>query len=187
MNNLLAKSKSIGYPCLIIGFLLVISGKGCDSLGSRWAKGTMVAADLAKNQFEANYAAKENALQSQINDLNKSDNPNLERIKTLNGNISDLNKKRNEERRELQATTWSTLNNNASMAMDRYYAWGFMRESIFVFGSMVLSVGLLVVGITGVGSEKWVCLIMLAIITFSIYVGGFAWSASLQNVIPTIR
>lgn len=187
MNNLLAKSKSIGYPCLIIGFLLVISGKGCDSLGSRWVKGTMVAADLAKNQFEATYAAKENAFQTQITDLNNSDSPNLDRIKTLNGKISDLNKERNEKRRELQASTWSTLNSNASMAMDRYYSWGFTRELIFVFGSMVLSVGLLVVGINGEGSEKWVCLIMLAIITFSIYVGGFAWSASLQNVIPTIR
>lgn len=187
MNNLLAKSKSIGYPFLIIGFLLVISGKGCDSLGSRWVKGTMVAADLAKNQFEATYAAKENAFQAQITDLNNSDSPNLDRIKTLNGKISDLNKERNEKRRELQASTWSTLDSSASMAMDRYYSWGFTRELIFVFGSMVLSVGLLVVGINGEGSEKWVCLIMLAIITFSVYVGGFAWSASLQNVIPTIR
>ena len=50
---------------------------------------------------------------------------------------------------------------------------------LFVFGTIVLSFGLLIVSWTAQGAERWICLIMLAIITFSLYVGGIAWVAGL--------
>ncbi len=57
---------------------------------------------------------------------------------------------------------------------------GYWRQIFFVFSSVVLAVGLLTVSWTSRGAERWVCLVMLAILTFSIYIAGMAWTASLR-------
>ena len=54
---------------------------------------------------------------------------------------------------------------------------GYWRELFFVFAAIVLSLGLLVVSWGAEGAERWVTLMMLAIITFSLFVGGLAWIA----------
>ena len=52
---------------------------------------------------------------------------------------------------------------------------GYWREYLFMLGTIILSLGLLSTGFSADGAAKWICLIMLAIITFSIYIGGIAW------------
>jgi hypothetical protein len=59
--------------------------------------------------------------------------------------------------------------------------WGYWTEWVFVLGSILLMIGLILVGFTGVGAERIICLAMIAIITFSIYIGGIAWLASVVN------
>ncbi len=49
-------------------------------------------------------------------------------------------------------------------------AGSYWREWCFVIGTVILAVGLLTVGFTGRGAERTICLIMIAIITFSIYI-----------------
>lgn len=184
MESLFQQFKFIGYPCLVLGFMFVITGKGCDSLGQRWADRLTANSRIAETKFDAKYDKQRNSYQAQIDTINESDNPNTDRIADLNKRISDLTSEQSKERQRLMKTTWYDLKSAAQMADSNNRAWGFYRELIFVTGSMVLSIGLLVVGITGVGSEKWICLIMLAIITFSLYVGGFAWVSSIQGNLP---
>jgi len=59
--------------------------------------------------------------------------------------------------------------------------WGYWREWAFVVGSIVLSIGCLMVGFKGTGAERMVCLVVIAIITFSVYVAGAAWISSLTT------
>ncbi len=59
--------------------------------------------------------------------------------------------------------------------------WGYWTEWIFVLGSILLMIGLILVGFTGAGAERIICLVMIAIITFSIYIGGIAWIPSMLN------
>lgn len=56
--------------------------------------------------------------------------------------------------------------------------WGVWRQSAFLFGSLLLSAGLLAVGVTGQGAERWMGFVMLALIILSLYIGGFAWIGS---------
>jgi hypothetical protein len=44
---------------------------------------------------------------------------------------------------------------------------------------MLLMPGLLAVGFAGQGAERWMCLAILAVVTFSLFVYGAAWSSSL--------
>ena len=62
--------------------------------------------------------------------------------------------------------------------------WGFWRECLFLLGTVILIIGLLVASFFGKGADRWVCLIILAIVTFSIYVGGIAWISSVTSQIP---
>jgi uncharacterized membrane protein len=54
---------------------------------------------------------------------------------------------------------------------------GYWRELFFVFAAIVLALGLMVVSWGAEGAERWVTLMMLAIITFSLFIGGLAWTA----------
>lgn len=135
-GSLFAKIKFVGYPCLIAGFMLVLTGKGCDSLNTRWASRLAANAKLAEMKKDGDKVSPER--------------------------LSDM-----------RTAAQTARYNNQS--------WGFLNEMMFVLGSMVLTFGLLVVGIAGDASEKWICLIMLAIIMFSVYVGGIAWLSSIQG------
>ncbi len=70
---------------------------------------------------------------------------------------------------------WKSLKRDSRNAMANNVLGQFWRELLFVVGTVVLSVGLLTVGFTGEPHERRICLIMITIITFSIYVGGLAW------------
>jgi hypothetical protein len=56
---------------------------------------------------------------------------------------------------------------------------------------VILVVGLLTVGFGGEKHERLICLIMIAIITFSVYVGGLAWIntivSSATSMAPAVR
>ena len=79
------------------------------------------------------------------------------------------------EKKKAEAGPWRTLESNARSAMTSYQIDGYWRQIFFVFASIVLASGLLVVGWSAEGAERWISLVMLAIITFSVYIGGLAW------------
>lgn len=64
---------------------------------------------------------------------------------------------------------------DATSAAASYRMWSLGRELVFLFGAVVLVAGLATNGIGGEGAEKWLSLVMLAIITYSLFVGGAAW------------
>ena len=46
------------------------------------------------------------------------------------------------------------------------------REAVFVLGTILLALGLLVVGYTTEGPVRWFCLVLLAIILLGLYLGN---------------
>jgi len=79
------------------------------------------------------------------------------------------------ERRDFLYGEYGDLENAAEEATATNQIRGYWRQVFFVFSSIILALGLLVVSWTADGAERWICLIMLAIITFSIYIGGVPW------------
>jgi hypothetical protein len=95
--------------------------------------------------------------------------------------LRGIERDKRKEQRELEADEWRDKLNDAELAVPSNRMWGYLREAMFMFGTVCLAVGLLAVGFTGQGAERWICLIMLAIITFSLYIGGVAWISSIMN------
>jgi hypothetical protein len=79
------------------------------------------------------------------------------------------------ERKKYERGAWRDLETNARIVKTNQQINGYWREIFFVFASIVLATGLLLVSWTAQGAERWVALMMLAVLTVSIYIGGVAW------------
>ena len=176
--------------------------RGCDSLANRSAASYTAKYELAQNEFSQEWEDKRadlqnriDNLQQNIDDLNKkmleADTPSArdgfrqdidnyrKQMADERENLDQLQQDEQKARREKEHSEWRTLRSNAKNAMANNTMGRFWRELLFVFGTVVLSIGLLTVGFTGERHERLICLIMITIITFSIYIGGIAWMDSL--------
>lgn len=144
--DLMQFGKPIGPPLLLIGIMVVVMAKGCDSVGLRGM--------------------------SKIN----SDHHAVER--KLNDRDLDADEKEDLQDKEKR------LRKSVENAGANFRTFSYYREWGFLLGTVLLVFGLVATGFTADGAARWICLIMLAIITFSIYVGGIAWLGSLASLIP---
>ena len=176
--DLLKFAKPLGQLILVFGFLMVIGFKGCDAVSQRYAERVKSQARLATAEFNYEYDLREARLEvdrEEITakpDLSDSDRTRLERI---DESLAELREERTTEQRRLRRTTWQRLQHAADTADADRQQWALFYTMGFVAGTMVLTVGLLIVGLTGEGARTWICLGILAIIAFSLYVGGTAW------------
>ena len=95
-----------------------------------------------------------------------------EELNELKDKLDELNEDKQAELNALQSGRWRNLNIAARDAASNNAMWGYWREGLFWFAAFLFSFGLLIVGFTGHGPERWLCLVMLAIIVFSLFVGG---------------
>jgi hypothetical protein len=73
---------------------------------------------------------------------------------------------------------WKALETAASHATHHSQIRAYWYEWLFLLGSLGLVSGLLLVAFYGGGLERWLCLAMVAIILFSLYVGKVGWLGS---------
>ena len=110
------------------------------------------------------------------NKLDKQKSPdNQKTIDELKKKKADLAAAIAKERKAKEVGEWRELEIAAHTAKTSYKVNGYWREMFFVFASIVLSSGLLIVSWGAEGAERWITLMMLAIITFSLFIGGLAW------------
>lgn len=179
-----------GQVLLLLGLVLVVLSKGCDSIGNRYVSRLNSQYELVVNQFEDIYTEKQNQvkaevaqLQQQIGDEAPTPEQREKQIDLVDKS-KEIEKQRSKAFAENQSTKWARLKIKSRDSAANNNMWGFWRECLFALGTLVLTVGLLTVGFNGQGADRWICLIMLAIVTFSIYVGGIAWVSSIISLIP---
>jgi hypothetical protein len=138
---------------------------------------------LAQNEFNAEWEDKQNELTDTIEKLRKdiedaetpSENDKLEKeLEDAEKELAEHNEEEQRARRNKERGDWKDLRRNAENAPhDRtlsQYGW----ELLFVLGSLILSVGLLVVGFAGEPHERLICLILVAIVMIYIFMGGIS-------------
>ncbi len=182
--NPLVMLKPFGSLLLLIGLILVVFAKGCSSLALISASDTASDARLEVMEFEHETEAKSNSIQSEIDEINAMDREDRtesddERKKELEEELKEWRDDRRDEKKKLSQGEWHEAQFDAQTAMMKLPGKQYFYEAFFIFGSLVLIVGLLVVGFSETGPARWVALIMIAILTFSIYIGGAAWISAL--------
>jgi len=153
---------------LMLGLVLVLAARGCDSLGARNV--VRLTAKLAQEQqtFNAKLADELAA------------EPDAAKQAKLRESQT--------QQKAAQGKVWTTMQNAVNEASSANLIWGYWREMMFVVGTILLSLGLMAVAFVGQGVERYLSFGLLAIIVFSIYIGGAAWLTSLvggmQGMIP---
>ena len=176
--DLLKLAKPFGQVLLVAGFLMVIGFKGCDAVSQRYAERVKAQSTLATREFNYEYEQRQARLELERDEINaKSELSEYDqsRLESIDESLVELQENRDKEQSRLRRTTWQRLQHAADTADANRQQWALMFTMGFVFGTMLLTVGLLIVGLTGEGAKGWICLGILGIIAFSLYVGGAAW------------
>ena len=167
-----------GRPMMAIGLIFVLMSRGCDSLGKRSVASIGARSSMARNTFDDEWEEKQLSIRKKIGTIDDKEEKtpeDSERRSELRKSLAELGEDRAEARRLKEQGQWRDLTIKARDASDNNKIGAYWRELFFVCSTLVLAVGLLAVSWTAEGAERWVCLIMLTILTFSIYIGGVAW------------
>jgi len=172
----------IAQAVLMLGLVLVLTSRGCDSLGMRNIAKLKARADHEERSFESKHKAIIEGIEAELANDKLNDKAK-----------ADLTKKRDEaveaRRKELplNKVKRTELENAANDAVSSNLTWGYWREMLFVAGTILLALGLSSVAFVGQGVERYLCFGLLGIIVFSIYVGGAAWFTSIVSGLPGFR
>lgn len=180
--DILQTLRPAGQWLLIGGFLLVIASKGCDAVSQRYAERVKAQAALAQDEFMYEYDLREARLELEREEINAEtelSDYDQQRLEEIDEALVELRESREQEQRRLRRTTWQRLQFASRTADANRLQAAVWYTALFVLGSMLLTVGLLIVGLTGTGAQSWLSLGILAIIAFSIYVAGTAWIGKL--------
>jgi hypothetical protein len=175
-----------GYLAVLVGIVLVVLARGCDSLGNRNVARQNARVQLAVQEFDEEWAEKEQDLQGKIDTLLKGDlkPEEQEKVSKLREEQRKLATDKATERAQRERDDWRELRFAAATASARNATWAYWREGIFLIGALALSIGVVLLAMWGAGPERWVGLVILAIIVFGLFVVGAPWSG--PNVIGNL-
>jgi len=206
-TGFLGLTRVSGILFMFAGLCLVVVSRGCDSTNSRSVSAASARYQLVQNEFEDSWDDKITPVMKKIEvlketmdeadeDLKKErdeDDPNRARIERLNANIegyedeikdqteklATLKKDKIKARGEAALNDWRDYEIAVRDASSSNRLDGWWLAWMFLGGTLILLLGLLTLAAGGEPQEKLISLVMIAIITFSIYVGGAAWVDSL--------
>lgn len=150
-TDLLGYARFVAYPALVFGLLLAMMSRGCDQLSSPGIQAADAKAKLAVQEFNNKRAREQRK---------HRDDPEA---------LAEANEKLDEEEKKLKEGDWLDLQETADTVQLKYAVGAWWREMFFRFGTIVLTFGLLGVGLTGKGADRWVCLVILVIIIMNLY------------------
>lgn len=207
-ETLLGMNRTCGAIMLLLGFVMVLTSRGCSTIAGRSKSRANARYQMLMNVVLDRQTYERADIEEEISDLQDEQQELRKKAQTtgtreerdaFNKQMADLNpalakkqaafgklkKKQLAERRKLQRGAWREQFESARDAALQKSTGSYWREWVFVVGTLILSIGLLAVGFTGQGSEKTISLIMIAIITFSIYIGGTAWLDSIFDSVDS--
>lgn len=169
----------VGLAC--VGLLLVLGARGCDLLARRYVARVTALATVEEQAFQQEWDKERRQFEADIEALrtkpNKTPGDDLRR-QQYEDSLQQLNERKRKEQEELRNGRWADLQSAAATAGKDDDAWSFWRGLVFVFGTAVLLPGLLILAFTGSPPERWMSLVILAVIVFSLFVGGTPWTAA---------
>ncbi len=163
---------------LAAGLILVLLARGCDLLAKRGVDSVTAQAKVAQVQFDDPWAKQISEIERKIATLEEKETPtpaDTKEIQDARTSLRDVEKAKQKALRAFQATTLRDVTVAARDAESAYLISAYWREMLFVFGAIVLALGLLLVSWVAEGAERWVSLTMLAIITVSLFIGSAVW------------
>ena len=171
--------RPIGRTSLLVGLLTALLARGCDTLAGRQVDRLQAIAATSERNFQHDWERRRDPLEQKRLALQAVANPSTNdqrQLGDLDSQHAQLDKSMKDAQRQLESGMWRQQRSAVRQAENDHLLWGFWREATFLLGTVVLMVGLLAIGFSGEGPERWICLGMIGAIVFSIYVGGAAFT-----------
>jgi len=196
-EGLLGITVDMAKSMLVIGIVFVLLARGCDSLSNRKVSAAQASLKIAQSEFTEKWDGKAidaaqdiREIEDKIKAEKKDDEPDKEDIegwekdlKELEDKAKELGDEKGKATQEFQEGDLRELQAAAGSARAYSDAGGWWREAFFLIGTLAVTLAVTSIGFQSTGPERVVSLIILAIITFSIYIGGIAWlSTAMQSV-----
>lgn len=153
----------LGRVLLMAGLVLVVLARGMETITIRGAARLHAKAAYEPVVFDEAWADK---IKAATKDLHEP-----ERGKQ----IKELQDKRNAERAELVEGDWQNLKRADDHAVERGTMRIYWLEWVFLLGALALTFGVVTVASLSSGPERTICFILIAVLAFSVFVGGSAW------------
>jgi hypothetical protein len=169
---------------LTSGLLMVLLAQGCDLAARRQVDRLQGMAELGPAQLRDEWDRKRIELEDKLRELRETaDNSasSSARQIEINQQLAELKERHEEQEAERQRHQWRYDSIAARDAKANYLMGRYWRTLLFVTGSFVFTLGLLALGSTASGAERWLCWTMLAIVVYSIFVGGSVWNAAFSG------
>ena len=122
--------------------------------------------------------AKKLALQNDLRIVSGRDDAKADdrkRADELRKEIASYEAQSAKDRRSKEAGEWYKLRTEVRSAKRTFAVNSYWHELFFLFAAVVLVAGLLILSWCAEGAERWIGLVMLAIVTYSLFVGGLSW------------
>ena len=188
-EGLLGITVDMAKQMLILGIVLVLLSRGCDSLANRKVAAAQAALRIAQTEFkeaqdddridlEQDIRAKEDDIKAEKakDEPDKDDIKSMEDdLKKLNEEMKDLRTDQAKDTQEFQEGELRDLQAAAGCARAYSDKGGWWREAFFIIGTLAVTLAVASIGFQSTGPERVVSLIILAIVMFSVYIGGIAW------------
>ena len=120
-------------------------------------------------------AGKLGTLDEQIKGIDADLKRNAEQAEDVVDKINDSKREQTKKQDALELEEWRSLDYEADVSNAKNQIWGYWRHLLFMAGTVAVAIALIAVTSVAQGAERWACLTMLAVIVFSIYIGGTAW------------
>lgn len=172
----------VGRALVILGMLIVLMSRGCDSLGLRRVARLQAIADSSEAEFQRQWQREKAKLEDEqlaLNTKSSRSQADRQRLQKLSEEITDLDNSKRDEQLRLQRGTWQSQKDRATTADAENRMWSYWRRTGFLFGTMALALGLLAVTSTSEGPERWISLVMLAVLLYSVYSSNSVWDGKL--------
>lgn len=162
----------LGQPLLLVGLLLILLARGCDRLGQRHVARAQAQATQAESGFRDEWDRQKEGMEQELDELQAKSNPSAEergRRDLLAEQLQQLNETKQAELNRLRSGKLRELTTAARDAQVAQALGSFWREGIFWLGACLFSLALLIVGFSANGPERWMALVMLAVIVYSLF------------------
>jgi len=181
-RELMRHVRTTGRGLIVFGVLVVLMARGCDSLGNRKVARLNAISESAEVEFQREWERQKSGLEDEQLTLSENQTPSeveQQRLSTIPQEIAALDQAKRNEQRRLRRGRWHNYQVAAETAENDNAIWSYWRRLGFLFGTMVLAVGLLGITPTTDGPERWISLVMLTVILYSVYASGSVWDGGM--------
>jgi hypothetical protein len=158
---------------LLVGILLALLSRGWDTIGDRNASAARARVDRAVNDWNDEWEDRLDRITEEEATIRAKDNlraPDRERLDNLREERERVTEERATDRQK-EVTRWNDLERNMRETRAENAVMKPWREGIFVIGTILFALGLLVAGYTTEGPARWFCLVLLVVVLL-VYLGG---------------